>query len=411
MHAEIRPDILVAGGGAAGLATAIALAQAGLSVLLAGMPETIRDDGRSAALFTSNFAFLDRIGVGQGLRDAGWPLRAIRIIDITDALVRSPTTLFNAREIGADCFGWNIANADILRVMREVALATPGLSLSPAFVVAAEARSDEIHVTLSDGRIIATRLLIGADGQKSAVRDTAGIRARIKPYPQVAITCRVSQSVDHDDISTEFHTREGPLTFVPAGAMRSAIVWMMRPERAETLLAAGHGALVEAISRTSSHRFGRLVTEDVIGRVPLQKLVADHLVGPRVALVGEAAHAFPPIGAQGLNLGFRDCESLVSHIVEARRRGDDPGSADTLAGYARSRRLDVEARSAGVDMLNSALIGNHLPLDLARAAGLTLFNALPPLRRFAMRLGGGMPLFPSPRRDESSTRPATCSRQ
>ncbi|MCA3637055.1 MAG: hypothetical protein INF18_15185, partial [Methylobacterium sp.] len=105
------------------------------------------------------------------------------------------------------------------------------------------------------------------------------------------------------------------------------------------------------------------------------------------------AHAFPPIGAQGLNLGFRDCDALGKRVSEAFRAGRDIGSEEVLAAYARDRKMDVEARSAGVDILNTAIIGNLLPLDLARAAGLSLFNAVPPLRRLAMRLGGGMPVF------------------
>ncbi|MCA3658454.1 MAG: FAD-dependent monooxygenase [Methylobacterium sp.] len=386
-------DVLVAGGGAAGLATGLALARAGLTVTIAGMPETIRDDARSAALFASSFAFLDRIGAGDRLRAKGWPLRAIRIVDVTGALVRSPTTTFKAIEIGEPAFGWNIANAEILAELIAMAKETPGITLLPALVSSHRVAGGNIIAALADGSKITARLLIGADGQKSSVRQVAGIKARIKPYRQVAITARATHARDHDDISTEFHTRQGPLTFVPSGEKRSAIVWLMRPEEADRRLALPLAEFTREMERMSGHFLGPLTLEGPQGRVPMQKLVAEHLVAARVALVGEAAHAFPPIGAQGLNLGFRDCDALGKRVSEAFRAGRDIGSEEVLAAYARDRKMDVEARSAGVDILNTAIIGNLLPLDLARAAGLSLFNAVPPLRRLAMRLGGGMPVF------------------
>ncbi|MCA3633250.1 MAG: FAD-dependent monooxygenase [Methylobacterium sp.] len=386
-------DVLVAGGGAAGLATGLALARAGLTVTIAGVPQTIRDDARSAALFASSFAFLDRIGAGDRLRAKGWPLRAIRIVDVTGALVRSPTTTFKAIEIGEPAFGWNIANAEILAELIAMAKETPGITLLPALVSSHRVAGGNIIAALADGSKITARLLIGADGRKSSVRQVAGIQARIKPYRQVAITARATHARDHDDISTEFHTRQGPLTFVPSGEKRSAIVWLMRPEEADRRLALPIAEFTREMERMSGHFLGPLTLEGPQGRVPMQKLVADQLVAPRVALVGEAAHAFPPIGAQGLNLGFRDCDALGKRVSEAFRAGRDIGSEEVLAAYARDRKLDVEARSAGVDILNTAIIGNLLPLDLARAAGLSLFNAVPPLRRLAMRLGGGMPVF------------------
>ncbi|MGL5446167.1 MAG: FAD-dependent monooxygenase [Rhabdaerophilum sp.] len=386
-------DIVVAGGGAAGLATGIALAKSGLRVVIVGVPEAIRDDARSAALFTSSFSFLDQHNLGDALRERGWPLRAIRIVDVTGALVRSPTTTFKAIEIGQPAFGWNIANADILDVLIQAASGIPGLMLDHGLFAAHRIEEGSVAVTLADGRFLKAKLLIGADGQKSAVREAAAIKARIKPYPQVAMTCRVSHPRDHDDISTEFHTREGPFTFVPAGENRSAVVWLMRPEQAERRMALSGHELMREMERMSGHFLGPLSLEGPQGRVPMQKLVAEKLVSERIALVGEAAHAFPPIGAQGLNLGFRDCDALVKRIVAAHQAGEDIGSPTVLDAYARERLLDVEARSVGVDMLNTALIGNLLPLDLARAAGLSLFNAVPPLRRIAMRIGSGLPAF------------------
>lgn len=379
-------DCIVIGGGAAGLSTAIGLARNGLSVRILGVPEVVRDDGRSAALFQSSLDFLGQLGVEDRLKAHGAPLRAIRLIDITGALVRAPTTTFKAAEIGQEAFGWNIPNAKIVEELSAAARATPGLEVSSVFFEGFEDLGDRLRLALPGGETVETRILIGADGQKSRVREAAGITHRVKPYPQAAITCRLTHPKDHEDVSLEFHTREGPFTFVPVGNNRSALVWIMKPEKAEAMLALSREALAEAITRRSTAALGTVTIEGPIAAVPLQKLVADKLVSGRVALVGEAAHAFPPIGAQGLNLGLKDVEALVKRLSAAKAAGED--LAEALPAYARDRKIDVEARSAGVDMLNSALIADLLPFDLARAAGLAVLRDVAPIRRLAMRIGG-----------------------
>lgn len=384
-------DALVVGGGAAGLATAIGLAQRGLATEVIGVPEEIRDDGRSAALFQTSLDFLGTLQLEDALKAQGWPLAAIKLIDITGALVRAPTTTFKAAEIGQPVFGWNIPNAKIIAVMREAARNTPNLALSSAFVEGFRETGDHLLITLSDGSQRRARVLIGADGQKSRVREAAGITHRVKPYPQSAITCRLKHTKDHEDISLEFHTREGPFTFVPVGEMQSALVWIMRPERIAEKLEKPREALAEEITRRSAAALGTVTIDGPIAAVPLQKLVADKLFEGRVALVGEAAHAFPPIGAQGLNLGLKDVEALVKRLGEAKTAGTP--LEDALPVYAKDRKIDVEMRSAGVDMLNSALIADLLPFDIARAVGLTALKDIGPLRRLAMKVGGWNPLF------------------
>jgi len=386
-------DCIVVGGGAAGLSTAIGLARNGLSARILGVPDVVRDDGRSAALFQSSLDFLGGLGVEDRLKAHGAPLRAIRLIDITGALVRAPTTTFKAAEIGQEAFGWNIPNAKIVEELSAAARATPGLEVSSVFFEGFEDLGDRLRLALPGGESVETRVLIGADGQKSRVREAAGISHRVKPYPQAAITCRLTHPKDHEDVSLEFHTREGPFTFVPVGENRSALVWIMKPEKAEAMLALSREALAEAITRRSSAALGTVTIDGPIASVPLQKLVADKLVSGRVALVGEAAHAFPPIGAQGLNLGLKDVEALVKRLSAAKAAGED--LAEALPAYARDRKIDVEARSAGVDMLNSALIADLLPFDLARAAGLAVLRDVAPIRRLAMRIGGWNSLFGS----------------
>jgi len=375
-------DVLVAGGGAAGLVAAIGFARKGLKTHVIGVPDAPRDDARSAALFEASLAFMDSIGVGVALREAGAPLRAIRIIDITGALVRAPTVTFKAADIGQAQFGYNIANSAIIRVLGDAARATPGLTLSSALFEGLEQHPDHVAVTLEDGETLNARLVIGADGQNSRVRAAAGITHRAKPYPQAAITARLAHQKDHEDISLEFHTREGPFTFVPAGDHHSALVWIMQPAKAEAMMAPPRADIERAINRLSSHALGPVTIEGPMGCVPLQKLVADKLASGSIALIGEAAHAFPPIGAQGLNLGLQDVAALVDQL------GPGALTEASLAAYARARKRDVETRSFGVDLLNSALIADRFGSDLARAIGLGVLRDIGPLRRVLMRLGG-----------------------
>lgn len=386
-----KSDVTVVGGGAAGLSAALGLAQAGLSVHLLGAPATIRDDGRSAALFQTSLDFLATLGIGPALQDRAACLRAIRIVDLTGGLVRAPTTTFRALEIGQDAFGWNIANADILAVMLDAARQQPGLTLSDAQFRGFRTAGDGLVVEMEDGTTHETSLLVGADGQNSKTREAAGIAFRTKDYPQTALTCRLRHPKDHEDISTEFHTREGPFTFVPSGDGISALVWIMRPDKAESLLALPRERLAEMITRKASSFLGPFEIISAIGAVPMRKRVADRLVAGRVALIGEAAHAFPPIGAQGLNLGLKDVGSLVRRLVAVHREGGDLAAALPL--YAQDRKLDMDMRATGVDLMNSALIADFLPLDITRALALTALKQIAPLRQLAMRIGSWTPPF------------------
>lgn len=385
-------DALIVGGGAAGLAGAIGLAQAGLKTVIIGVPDAPRDDGRSAALFQSSLTFLDTLGVGEALRERGARLCAIRLIDITGALIRAPTVTFKASEIGQEAFGWNIANSEIIEVMAAIARNTAGLEVRSALLSSFEDLSGHVLATLDTHETIRTQLVIGADGQNSRVREGAGIAHRVKDYPQSALTCRLSHPRDHEDISLEFHTREGPFTFVPSGDHRSALVWIMQPDKAKAMHALTPTAFAQEITRRSSSILGKVQVDGNIGLVPMRKLLADRLVAGRIALVGEAAHAFPPIGAQGLNLGLKDVEALILSVSEAFRAGEDPGLA-CLSRYEKDRQVDVKTRSAGVDILNSALIADRFPSDFMRAIGLGLMRDIGPLRRMVMRAGGWSPLF------------------
>jgi 2-octaprenyl-6-methoxyphenol hydroxylase len=383
----------VAGAGPVGLAAAVALAGAGFSVALAGaLPETGDDplDPRTFALFEPALTFLDRLGLWPMPPGTTAPLEAIRLIDDTGHLLRAPDTLFEAREINLAAFGHNIPHATLAGALasRVQALA-PTVRRLESPVASLMAAPDHVRVGLASGDSVNARLLVGADGRTSDCRRLAGMQTRGWSYPQAAMVASLRHSRPHGGVSTELHRLAGPLTIVPLPGNASSIVWVERPEEAERIALLGTAAFARLLHERLQGILGRIEAEGPRRVFPLEGLIAEPAAERRVALVGEALHAFPPIGAQGLNLGFRDVASLIDAATDARSAGFDIGAAQTLAAYARSRRGDVRVRTLMVDMLDRTLFADLLSLQLARGAALHIVNAVPGLRRMLMRRGMG----------------------
>jgi 2-octaprenyl-6-methoxyphenol hydroxylase len=387
-------DIAVVGAGAAGIAAALAFAREGYSVALIGKAEA-RRDGRTVALLDGSIRFLDALGVWGQIEPLAAPLETMRIIDDTPNLFRAPTVSFVAREIGLDAFGWNVENASLVEVLAKAAVERPEIDCFDAQAlttgyqdtVSAGSRDHRIAVRLSDGTSIAASLVVAADGRKSRLREAAEIRTRSWSYPQSALTTILAHDKDHRDISTEFHTRHGPFTLVPLPGRRSSLVWVTDPTAAEHMSHYDDGSLARAVERQAHSLLGKMRIDGPRGLIPMSGLSVDRFHADRIALVGEAAHVFPPIGAQGLNLGFRDVAALRDAVVEAGDRGHDIGSEAALAPYERGRRLDVRMRTTGVDMLNRTLLAGILPADMLRGIGLHALQMIGPLRRMMMREG------------------------
>ena len=379
-----RGTVAVVGGGLAGYATAIGFAAEGFDTILIA-PSPPREDHRSTALIGQSVAFLTRIDVFARLAGKTAALAEMRIIDDTDRLLRAPTLSCRASEIGLPAFGFNVLNANLIAALRsraEELFAT--LTVVHAAVTTLTASGDEVSLELEDGTKITASLVVGADGRQSVVREQAGIGVREWTYPQSAIVLNFAHRLDHRGISTEFHTHTGPFTQVPLPGLCSSLVWVEEPEAADLIVDLKPERLAEMIEAKMHSILGAVSIEGPIQSFPLKGATARSMTGRRVALVGEAAHVFPPIGAQGLNLGLRDASSIVSAAAQNR---DDPGSAAALASYATARRGDVLSRTVGVDLLNRSLLVGFLPAQAARAAGLSAMAAVPFLRRFAMREG------------------------
>jgi 2-octaprenyl-6-methoxyphenol hydroxylase len=380
---KLTAEVAVIGGGPAGFVSAIALAAAGVeTVVIAPLPP---EDYRTTALLAGSITALKTLGAWDACLPNAAPLKVIRIIDDTGRLIRSPEVTFEAAEIGLDAFGYNIENRYLNAVLHDHAAQ---LNLPRIAAAATAVKSDDAGVTVSyPGGEARVRLVVGADGQRSLCRAAAGIKTERRAYPQAALVLNLTHVRPHGDISTEFHTPTGPFTLVPLLGRRSSLVCVLDPTTAETLSAMPDPALSAEIERRAHSLLGAITTEPGRGLFALAVETAHTFARDRIALVGEAAHVVPPIGAQGLNLGLRDAATLAELVADARRRNLDIGSPRLLARYDTQRRADATTRRIAIDFLNRSLISDFIPVQSARGLSLYLIDSIGPLRRALMREG------------------------
>jgi 2-octaprenyl-6-methoxyphenol hydroxylase len=376
-------EIAVIGGGLAGSIAALAMARGGRKVLLVA-PGPANGDERTTALMDQSIRFMQRLGLWDTIAPSAAPLSVMQIIDGTDRLLRAPTAQFRAAEVGLYAFGYNIPNRALHETLQAAVDSEANLTRVSAPLAAITFSDDQALLTLEDAETITASFVIGADGRASKVRESAGIGTRRWAYPQTAVVLNFKHSLPHGNVSTEFHTESGPFTQVPLPGQRSSLVWVVKPQEAERLLSLSPQALSVEVETRMQSMLGEVTVEPDPQSWPLSSLIADRFGKARVALVGEAAHAFPPIGAQGLNLSLRDVIELVEILTAAPDRAIPPDAGDR---FNRRRRADIMSRTLGVDLLNRSLLSDFLPVQMVRAAGLHLLTAVPPLRNLMMREG------------------------
>jgi len=374
----------VVGAGPSGLLAAIALAEGGIETALIGRQAAA--DHRTTALMSGSVTALETLGVWDLCRDEAAPLRTLRIADDTARLLRAPEARFEAAEIGLPAFAYNIENRHLVAALETRARKLPSLRRIEENAKAVEA-AESAEIALESGGRLSVALIVGADGARSVCRAAAGIEMTRWDYPQHALTFNIRHTRPHRDISTEFHTEDGPFTLVPLPGLRSSIVCVVDPDEAERMRQLGDPALESEIEARSHSILGKITLDPGRGFFPLAVETATSFAARRIALVGEAAHRLPPIGAQGLNLGLRDAATIAELAVAADRAGADIGGPDVLSRYDAQRRTDVTARIVAVDLLNRSLLSDFLPTQGVRGLGLYLMNRVGGLRRAVMREG------------------------
>jgi 2-octaprenyl-6-methoxyphenol hydroxylase len=378
-------DVAVVGAGPAGLAAGLACAQAGLRTTVIG-PHADARDGRTAALLDGSVNLLKRLGAWEKIAPASAPLTAIRLVDATNAFVRAPEVVFEASEIGLPAFGYNVPNAALTSALEATPHSRMSRLIDPKATVADLVGSHAILSTSAGGKIKA-RLLVAADGRESPTRNAAGIQTSSWSYTQAAVVTTFAHSRPHRGISTELHRLTGPLTVVPGPGNTSSLVWVEVPEEAKRLVALDDEGFNHELTAHVGALLGSLSDFTPRRTYPLSGRTASSLGQSRVALVGEAAHVIPPIGAQGLNLGFRDAATIAEVAGEAMRAGEDIGGESVLSNYDHLRRNDVAFRVFAVDLLNRSLLSSIPGVHLARGLGLFALATSRQLRARVMREG------------------------
>ncbi len=376
-------DVIVAGSGPAGMIAALAIARAGAEVILAGPPVNT-SDRRTTTLMMPALDFITGLCPLEALMERSAPLKTMRIIDATTRLIRSPAVSFHACETGLEQFGYNIPNADLNLTLSDAVGSTGNITTIEGLIDGWQLGRDRVVAGLASGQTIEAELAVAADGRNSRARQAAGIDYRDIPYPQSALVVSFSHARPHEFISTEFHTESGPFTQVPLPGKRSSLVWVLPPQTAESYLEMDDAELARLIEAKMQSMLGAVTMEQGRQIYPMSTRIPYRFACNRVALAGEAAHVFPPIGAQGLNLGVRDAIDLETCIGTA---AGDRGAAAVLENYNNRRWPDITGRAGSVHLLNRSLLSSMLPAQIVRAAGLGALGSIPPLRAFAMREG------------------------
>lgn len=391
-------DILISGGGIAGMTAAAAFGAAGFDVICVdpAPPITQRDadgsDLRSTALLQPARQLLETAGLWDALTPYASPLQVMRIVDAGGEMPEPRIVKdFNAADVSDLPFGWNFPNWLLRREMVARLAELPNVDFRPGTAsTSLFTRESQARVGLNDGSRISARLVIAADGRNSPMREAAGIGVQTTRYGQKALAFAVTHDIPHDNVSTEIHRTGGPFTLVPLpdhdGRPSSAIVWMDDGRLAQARMAMDVPEFEAEMTARSCGLFGPLKLASRRTIWPIISQIADRLSGERLALIAEAAHVVPPIGAQGLNMSLADTATLLEMALA---KPDTLGDRTMLDTYHKARHADIALRVRGIDMLNRASQVRAPLLRDARAAGLTALYAMTPVRKTLMQMGLG----------------------
>lgn len=394
-------EIVIVGGGLAGGLAALALAARGFScaVIDAGDPGKMRSqgfDGRTTAISYASARVFKRLGLWDPIAPHAEAIRDILVTDgraksrFDEGTISSFHLHFDSRELNDETpLGWIVEN----RILRNVLIDAIDQSQDIEFIAPARRASTEFNAgsaitKLQDGRAIESSLVLAADGRFSGLRAEAKIKTNQWRYPQSGIVATVAHERPHMGVAQEFFLPAGPFAILPMTENRSSLVWTEREDAVAAYMALDDDAFRTEIENRFGSYLGAIEPAGPRWSYPLAFTLAQSYIAPRLALIGDAAHAIHPIAGQGYNLGVKDIAALADVLVESRDVGLDIGSLTVLQNYQRWRRFDSASLALGTDLLNRLFSNNFAPLRIARDLGMGAVNAVPPLRKFFMRQAG-----------------------
>ncbi len=391
MNAAMASPVVVAGGGMVGAALALALGRAGVEVVVLEPqpPRPPEADGdwalRCSAISPASVRMLEQLGVWQSLPSRRLcPYRHMRVWDS-----QSPARLdFSAGEMALQALGWIVENHRIQHALWQALQYTPGVRCLDAGLAGWESSEGGLTLRLDDGRQLEAVLLVGADGRASQVREQAGIPLRCHDYGQKALVAVVDTEQPHAHTAWQRFLPTGPLAFLPLADGCSSIVWTLDEDAARQTEALEMDAFGRALTAALDGRLGRCRLRSTVAGFPLRMQRAGSFIGPRLALVGDAAHVVHPLAGQGVNLGFLDAAALAEVLVEAIRRGEDPGDARVLNRYQRWRKGDVLMTQEFMTVLQRLFGTRNGLLTGLRGLGMTLVDRSLLKRALAWHVAG-----------------------
>ncbi len=397
-------DVLVAGGGIAGLAFAAALRRAApMARVAVADPSFAAPDGaaaadgrgtlRAVAVAAGSRRFLDALGAWDAVADAAQPMVEMVITDSRERDAPRPVFLdFDGEAEPGEPFAHMVFQDDLRAALRDAARAA-GVALLPERVTGFH-RGDAA-LTVEAGAGLRARLLVAADGGRSRLREAAGIGTVGWDYDQSGIVATLSHEIPHDGRATQHFLPGGPLAVLPMRAAdgserRFSLVWSAPHAEAARLVALPPEAFVAALEERIGFAYGALTLEDRPAAYPLRLVLPRGLVAERVALLGDAARTIHPLAGQGLNLGLRDAAALAELVAEPLGLGLDPADPAVLAAYERARRFDAVLMAGATDGLNRLFSNDSLPARVLRDVGMGLVDRVPALKRFFIRDASGL---------------------